>query len=103
VLMKKYWNQNFSPEIKPWHSISVAIPEAIQEKMERLLLTLEDVQQAIYLAESEQCAFIGEDGIMYCRYVGKSVTVWVSCRKNDCVYNVENVYCHRMHFREGEQ
>ncbi|MBQ4370742.1 MAG: FAD-dependent oxidoreductase, partial [Oscillospiraceae bacterium] len=100
-LMKKYWNASFEAEKAPWQDIKVSLGEGVEDKMEELLLSLDEVKQAIYAAETEKTAFVSDSGEMLCRHIGKAVVVWVRCAKRGDEYAVSNVYCHRMHFREG--
>ena len=101
--MKKYWNESYEPEREPWENLCLEVPEEVKKDMERLLIPLRDVQKTIWQNEEAQEGFENEQGEILCRLPGEYITCWVKYRPEGEVYQVREVYSHRMSIREEER
>ena len=100
TILKK-WGMDFTPEKHPWDDYNVVIPDEILQVMEKKLITTSDVRETIWSADQDNSGFIDEDGNIACCMVKPALTYWVQYKKDGDKYLVSDVYCHRMHFREG--
>lgn len=106
-LMKTYKNKSYEPPRNLWDSLSLIIMPETQQKMERRLITLNDVRETVWRAEEMGEGFISTNGDILCSMVGKAVTYWVLYRKTTepktkAQFTVIDVYCHRMRPREED-
>jgi len=87
------------PPGKPWDSLNVETPSALNESMDRRLILADDVREAIYEAERSGEYFTLPDGeLRQCRLVRDLVTIWVQYTKNEVV----DVWSHRMRYSDTE-
>ncbi len=104
-LMRMYWGEDFSPEAAPWEALRVCLAPGVAEKMEKRLVTLEDVRETIWRAREAGEGFCNADGEILCSLPGQNVTYWVlySMQREpdggECAH-VADVYSHRMRPRE---
>ena len=102
-LLDKYKNFKFVPSEKPWDSISINIPDDIRLKMEDKMITDGNVRETIWTGEQTGEGFYASETDTYLGCLVKPVlTYWVEYKKNGDSFDILNVYCHRMHFRENE-
>lgn len=100
VLLKEHWGEDFTPEAKPWDALRTEVDPAAQEKMERALIPLSDVKEAVWRSEETGEGFENEAGEVVCRVVGSYLTCWVRYRREGESFQIFDVYSHRMHIRE---
>ena len=82
--------------------MKVEVPDEVMSDMERLLIPLGDVKKTIWINEDACEGFENQFGEILCRMVTDYITCWVKYRKNEDVYQVLEVYAHRMFIREEE-
>ena len=101
VLMKNETGKEFVPEKKEWDDIDLIVSEDVQEEMERKLISLGEVKEAVWQAEKSGDKFINEeDGIILCSMIKKVLTYWVEYReKSSGTYEILSVYSHRIRFK----
>ena len=102
-LLEKYKNIKFVKKPQPWDDIKTDITPSARAHMEDKLITDFDVRQTIWYSEENSTGFENPDtGVTLCFLARKTITYWVEFRKNGEVYEILDAYCHRMHFRDGE-
>jgi hypothetical protein len=82
--------------------VELIISKEILAKMDRALITVNNVKEAVWTAESDGDAFCNpSDGLRACRLIRPVITYWVQYQPaGDDSYAVKHVYSHRMHFDE---
>jgi hypothetical protein len=102
-LMKEYWGMDFSPEAHEWDDLNLVIVPALLESMDKKLITVADVKEAIWRAENAGDAFYDEhDGMHLCSMVKPVITYWVQYKEaGPKTYEIFSAYYHRMRFQEG--
>ncbi len=105
-LLKEEWDVDFTPETQPWDALRLAIPDELREKMERTLVSVADLQEAVWHAETGGDKLIGDDGWRLASLVKSVVTYWVQYRPSgegdEVSFEVAAVYSHRMKWRGAE-
>jgi len=101
-ILKTYWNESFEPDREPWEALTVSVSPQVESRMERLLIPIEDVKKTIWINEEEKEGFENQFGEVLCRMVGEYITCWVKFKKDGDVYQLLEVYAHRMFIREEE-
>ena len=102
-LLDKYKNFKFVPSDKPWDDVKINISDDVRLKMEDKMITDGNVRETIWSCEESGEGFYSPDTETYLGCLVKPVlTYWVEYKKNGDAFDVSNVYCHRMHFREKE-
>lgn len=102
-LMVRLQDACFEPRSNEWDRLQLTIPEEVQRRMERKLISAADLREAIWLAETSGDKFYDDDGMCVCSMAKSVVTYWVQYRKTAAdAYYVVSAYYHRMRFsREG--
>ena len=102
-LLDKYKNFKFVPSEKPWDNIVINVSDDVRLKMEDKMITDGNVRETIWTCEKSEEGFYSPDTGTYLGCLVKPVlTYWVEYKKNGDTFDILNVYCHRMHFRENE-
>lgn len=102
-LLDKYKNFKFIPSSKPWDDIMINVPDDVRIKMEDKMLTDSNVKETIWSCEQSGEGFYSPETDAYLGCLVKpALTYWVEYSKNGDGFDIRNVYCHRMHFRESE-
>ena len=98
-LMKEIWNMDFAPERKPWDGLNLTLAEGLGEKLENCFISLEEVKETIWTAETTGDKLVSEDGWSLASLVKPVVTYWAQYRPigggaED--YEVATAYSHRI-------
>ncbi len=104
-LMKEGWDMDFTPSANPWDALELEIPTELREKMERTLVSVADLQETVWNAETGGDKLLGEDGWRLASLVKSVITYWVQYRPlegNENAFEVGAVYSHRMKWRGAE-
>lgn len=101
-ILETYWKEPFEEKKDPWDAMKVEVPDEVVSDMERLLIPLGDVKKTIWINEDACEGFENQFGEILCRMVTDYITCWVKYRKNGDIYQVMEVYAHRMFIREEE-
>lgn len=102
-LMKEYWDKEFEPAHKAWDGMPLRMVDGVQEKMERLLITMDEVREAVWNAERESTGFVNAQGETLVWLTEPVITVWASYKKDDNGdILVTDVYSHRVRIRGKE-
>jgi Fe-S oxidoreductase len=104
-LMKQIQDKDFQPESHPWDSVTLVIPDGVQQEMDSRLISAADVKEAIWLAERSGDKLYDEsDGSYVCSMVKPVLTYWVRYRETaPDTYEIVRAYYHRMRFDQGGQ
>ena len=100
-LSRMYRKGPFEPPGNPWDRLHVAVLPEAQGKMERFLITLSYVREALWRAEETGEGFLRENGDILCSIAKEAITLWVLYRKEagaggGPVITVIDTYYHRM-------
>ena len=102
-LLKEEWDVDFTPSRAPWDALELELSPELQEKMEQTLVSVSDLQEAIWNAETGGDKLEAEDGSFLASLVKPVITYWVQYRPaeggNENCYTVSAVYSHRMKWR----
>ncbi len=103
TLMKEDWDMDFTPSANPWDALTLEISPALREKMEETLVSVSDLQEAVWNAETGGDKLEGENGEFLASLVKPVITYWVQYRPgedgDENSYTVTAVYSHRMKWR----
>ncbi|MCR5795595.1 MAG: 4Fe-4S dicluster domain-containing protein, partial [Solobacterium sp.] len=100
-LMEKYMNRTFEIPGEPWEDMELDIPEELQKKMERVLISADTVRRAVYMAENGGVRF-EKQGVYIASAREGVVTVWVHYKNDGGKYTVCRIYSHRMEITGGQ-
>jgi hypothetical protein len=106
TLKEKFLGKSASPDKpSPGAAVTVDIPRALREKMNRLLLLDEDVADAIAFCETQDRKIFNKGSGSYIGYHRRrTLTIWVEYEMTDeANAALHNVYTHRMEIRDREQ
>ena len=98
-LMKEIWNMDFAPERKPWDGLNLTLAEGLGEKLENCFISLEEVKETIWTAETTGDKLVSEDGWSLASLVKPVVTYWAQyrpCGGGAEDYEVATAYSHRI-------
>ena len=97
-LSKELTGRDIVIDPKEWEALELIIDEELAESIDRKLIALSDIREAIWLAEKTDDKFIDEtDGVFQCSMVKSSLTYWVQYKKTDNgAFEVYGAYYHRM-------
>ena len=98
-LMKEIWNMDFAPERKPWDGLNLTLAEGLGEKLENCFISLEEVKETIWTAETTGDKLVSEDGWSLASLVKPVVTYWAQyrpCGSGAEDYEVATAYSHRI-------
>ncbi len=102
-LLKEEWNLDFTPSVQPWDALELEIAPELMEKMEQTLVSVSDLQEAVWNAETGGDKLEGEGGVFLASLVKPVITYWVQYRPTESgsenSYTVSAVYSHRMKWR----
>ncbi|MDR0446567.1 MAG: NAD(P)-binding protein [Oscillospiraceae bacterium] len=94
---------DFIPERDPWDDIELIIDPETAERVDRKLISLSDIREALYLARESGGFFTASDGTRQCSMLRTALVYWVHYREpREGVYEILDAYYHRMKFSEGE-
>ncbi len=97
---------DFTPSAAPWDALELDIPRELREKMERTLVSVSDLQEAVWNAETGGDKLLREDGWFLASLVKSVITYWVQYRPreggSENAFEVSAVYSHRMKWRGAE-
>ena len=99
-LLKEVWDMDFAPERKPWDGLRLTLEEGLEEKLERCFISLEDMKETVWTAESTGEKLVSEDGWSLASLVKPVVTYWAQYRPTPGGgaedYTVSAAYSHRI-------
>ena len=102
-IMKDLTGEDFAHTISDWDMLELVIDESLAESIDKKLISLSDIREAIWSAESSGDKFVDSDGVCRCSLVKPVLTYWVTYKKTDSgVFNILEAYFHRMRF-SGEE
>jgi hypothetical protein len=93
--------QNTPPrEAAPWEALTLSADEALRERLDRELISLDDIKEAIHAAEASGAYFVEASGdARVCSLSRRVLTYWTRYRPlGDGKYEVLDAYYHRMRF-----
>ncbi|MDR1329057.1 MAG: NAD(P)-binding protein [Oscillospiraceae bacterium] len=103
--VKRLISQEFSsgsavfPKAEPWEDISLIIAPDVAERVDRKLISLSDIREALYLARESGAYFEASDGTRQCSMARPALVYWVRYRLSPGgTYEVLDAYYHRMKF-----
>lgn len=100
ALLTELWSEN-DVEHDDCQSITLHIPEALRELMERRMILVEDVQQVIQWAEKTGAKLVHRTtGHSLAHYRPGTVTYWVEYSAGEDGFTLHNAYSHRMEVLE---
>jgi Fe-S oxidoreductase len=90
---------DFVSEKQAWADLALVMDDALAERVDRKLISGDDLREAIYRAESSGRKFVDEDGVCQCSLVKSVLTYWVRYRPAGAGgFEVFDAYYHRMRF-----
>ena len=99
-LMKEIWNMDFAPERQPWDGLRLTLEDGLEEKLERCFISLRDIQETIWTAETGGDKLVSEEGWSLASLVKPVVTYWVQYKPTPGGgaedYTVSTAYSHRI-------
>jgi Cysteine-rich domain len=103
-LMKEIAGTDFQPKTHEWDDLTLVISEELLERMNKKLISTDDVKETIWLAESSGDKFVDEgDGMCLASMVKSVLTYWVQYKPSSSkTYEVFSAYYHRMRFHREE-
>ena len=105
ALVALYRSESIPRAADPWDNLSVAVPQDIQDKMERLLIPLSRVREAIWSAEQAGDGFVHGNGDILCSREKGALTYWALYGKihdaGEERFTLKDAYCHRMRQKGG--
>jgi hypothetical protein len=105
-LLKEGWDLDFTPSVNPWDALELDISPELTEKMERTLVSVADLQETIWNAETGGDKLSGDDGWLLASMVKSVITYWVQYRPaeggSENEFEIGAVYSHRMKWRGAE-
>ena len=105
-LMKEGWDMDFTPCVNPWDGLELDIPQELRQKMERTLVSIADLQETIWNAETGGDKLLGDGGWLLASLVKNVITYWVQYRPreggSENEFEISAVYSHRMKWRGAE-
>ncbi len=99
--VKQFEGRDFVPESHEWDALSLIVPDEVTAAMNGKLITLSDIKETIWRAESSGDKFIDENGVCLASMITPIVVYWAEYSPNaDGSYSVLSAYSHRIHFKE---
>ena len=88
----------FVAQANEWDAVELIISDTLAESIDRKLIAVSDIKEAIWLAEKSGDKFIDEtDGVCHCSMEKPVLTYWVQYKKTDRgAFEVFGAYYHRM-------
>lgn len=92
------------PVTREWDALALIVSDDLAGSIDRKLISLSDIKEAIWLAEKTGDKFIDEaDGVCQCSMEKRVLTYWVQYKKTDAgAFEVYDAYYHRMRVGSGE-
>ena len=90
--------------VNEWDSLDLIVDDSLAESIDRKLIALSDIREAVWLAEKTGDKFVDEaDGVCQCSMEKAVLTYWVQYKKTDSgAYEVFGAYYHRMRIGGGD-
>jgi len=97
-LSREITGVEFVPEVREWDALELIINDELAGSIDKKLIALSDIREAIWLAEETGDKFVDEtDGVCQCCLIKPVITYWVQYRKTgEGSYEVFGAYYHRM-------
>jgi ferredoxin len=101
-LMKLTQDADFQPQTHPWDAVSLVIADGLRRSLDKKLIAVADLQEAVWEAEARGETFVDEaTGVRLASLVRPVITYWVEYREvGPNTYEVLSAYYHRMRFKE---
>ncbi|MDR3278155.1 MAG: NAD(P)-binding protein [Oscillospiraceae bacterium] len=92
----------FMLEKQAWEDLELVMDGELAERIDRKLISSDDLREAIYRAEASGRKFVDGDGVRQCSLVKPVLTYWVRYKPADeGKFEIFDAYYHRMRF-DGE-
>ena len=102
-LMKKRLNEDFEPIKHDWDGIELVVADDLLAAIDKKLISIIDIKEAVWLAETSGDKFIDEQsGTCLCSMEKPVLTYWVNYKKTGGAFEVLNAYYHRMKFSKED-
>ena len=103
-LMKDIEGKEYSAAEEEWDSLELTITAELLESVDKKLIALSDIKEAVWRAEQSGDYFVdGDSGERQCSLVKSVLTYWVAYKKRgDNEFEILSAYYHRMKFESGE-
>jgi len=104
-LIKELSNKVYESEKKHWDSIKIVIEKELAEKIDRKLISEDDMKEVIWTAQSSGDKFIDQsDRSITACLVRRILTYWVRYKVlPDGTFEILDAYYHRLRFeQDGE-
>ena len=102
-LLKEVWDMDFSPERRPWDSLTLQLEPELRAKLDRSYVSLRELQETIWTAETQGDKLVSDDGWYLASLVKPVITYWVQYRPTEGGgpgdYTVCAAYSHRIKWR----
>jgi len=93
------FNTPIAENAKPWDTIELVVDAETAERIDRKLIALNELREAISLAEGAGTFFEREDGVRQCSQIKAALVYWVTYKPlRDNVFEISDAYYHRMKF-----
>jgi Fe-S oxidoreductase len=101
-IMEMETGLTFDPPKNPWDAIELRVSPETAERIDRKLIALDEVREAIYRAEADGAKFSGDGGVCQCSMAKSVLTYWVMYKPlGGNAFEILDAYYHRMRFDEG--
>ena len=91
---------DFKPERQPWDGLRLELAEGLQEKLDGCFISLDELKETIWTAETQGDKLVSEDGWSLASLVKPVVTYWAQYRPTPGGgaedYTVCAAYSHRI-------
>jgi len=107
-LMKELLDEEFIPELQEWDSTELIVSDDLAESMEKKLIPLSAVREAVWYAEKTGDKFVceqedGQGEVFRCCLEKKVLTYWVAYKKApEGAWEIIEAYSHRMRFSKED-
>lgn len=101
-LLQEFWMEDAQRTPEPFESITLIIPQELSEKMEKDLITADDIKQVVYQAEQSGKKLIYENGHILAYSKLYYSTYWVEYQPDEKGFLLHNAYSHRMALTERQ-
>jgi hypothetical protein len=109
ALMKSESGRDFAPAKNPWDAMELVVSDELRERIDRKLIALSELREAIYRSETDGAKFAndsqsGGDGTYQCSMIKPTLTYWVTYKPlQGNKYEVLEAYYHRMRFQRDNE
>ena len=103
-LSKELKGEDVTPNTNEWDTLELIIDDELAESIDRKLIALSDIKEAIWAAEKTGEKFIDEtDGVCHCSMEKSALTYWVQYKAaSNGAFEVFGAYYHRMRIGDDE-